>query len=79
MRMVDQLANSLTIQYWTQDNMKSSFKMVDEEGQIFQMLQDIVDHHTSEGAVPKSEGYWANSAGRRCQRRTSKVWDILVQ
>eukprot|EP00957_Ditylum_brightwellii_P058762 4454949-Ditylum_brightwellii.AAC.1 len=55
------------------------YYQVDDEGQIFLMLEDIIFHCVSEGAAPKSEGYWTNPAGRQYQRCTTKGWDILVQ
>eukprot|EP00957_Ditylum_brightwellii_P070964 5392663-Ditylum_brightwellii.AAC.1 len=65
--------------YTTNIIRENLYSLVDEEGQSFQTLEDIIDHCVSEGAVPKSEGYWTKSAGRQYRRCTMKGWDILVQ
>jgi hypothetical protein len=52
---------------------------VDEEGHRQMMLEEIIDHRTTQEAIPKSQGTYLNQYGVRRQKRTTRGWELLVQ
>ena len=54
------------------------YSQIDDEGNQFLMLDEIVDHRTNGSAVSVDDGWVTSSAGKR-RRQTTKGWDLLIQ
>lgn len=55
------------------------FAQVDDEGNRFVLLDDIVDHRKSEDALSGDDGYIVMENGMRHRRRTTQGWELCVQ
>lgn len=51
---------------------------VDEEGHRQVVLEEIIDHRTTQEAIPKSQGTYVNQYGVKRQKRTTRGWERLV-
>jgi len=56
------------------------YSQVDEDGHRYQLLEMIVDRHTTNGhAVDKEDEYAATKSGQRRQRQMMIGWEFLIQ
>jgi hypothetical protein len=58
---------------------ENMFAQVDDEGNQYLLLQEIVDHKKDNSAIPISEGMTINSSGTAKPKVTTKGWFLLVQ
>ena len=52
---------------------------IDEEGRRQMMLEEIIDHRSTQAAISKPEGTYTNQYGVRRQKQTTRGWELLVQ
>jgi hypothetical protein len=57
---------------------ESIYSQVDNEGQEFLMLDEIVDHRSDDSAV-RTENMWIQRGSNQRMRQTTKGWQLLVQ
>ena len=57
---------------------ESIFSHVDEEGNPFVLLDEIIDHRADATAIQQQNGY-VTFRGRRCPKRTTRGWFLCVQ
>ena len=57
---------------------ENMFAQVDDEGNRYTLLDEIVDHHADETAIPRSEGYTIGHNGNRKAKITTRGWSLLV-
>ena len=55
------------------------FAQIDENGNRFVMIDEIVDHRRNDSAVSIDDAFFVTSQGTRQRRRTTKGWELLVQ
>lgn len=55
------------------------FAQVDDEGNRFVLLDDIVDHRKSADALSGDDGYIMSESGMKYRRRTTQGWELCVQ
>jgi hypothetical protein len=57
------------------ENLMSS---VDDEGNLFVLMDEIIDHRKTPGALSESEAWIENKSGVRRRKLTTKGWELLV-
>ncbi len=45
---------------------------------MIHLLDEMMDHHTNNKAVPKGDGYFVTAQGTRRRKRTTKGWELLT-
>jgi hypothetical protein len=50
------------------------YSQIDDEGRQYILLQDIIDHQTTNDKLPKEERYQVSINGNIHHRRTTKGW-----
>ena len=58
---------------------ENMFAQVDEEGNMYMILQEIVDHKKDNSAVPMAEGMYQTRTGSERNKVTTRGWSLLVQ
>jgi len=58
---------------------ENMFAQVDDEGNMYQIMEEITDHKADGTAVPVSEGTVRNRSGTESAKVTTKGWKLLVQ
>ena len=57
------------------ENIMSS---VDDEGNMFVLLDEIIDHRSTDKALTEAEAWVETKSGSRRRKPTTKGWDLLV-
>jgi hypothetical protein len=57
---------------------QSLYAQVDDHGNEFILMKEIVDHKSDASAVKKDDG-WVEGRGNRSRRQTTRGWQLLVQ
>ena len=52
---------------------------VDNEGHRQMMLEEVIDHRTTQEAIPKGKGTYVNRYGVKRQKQTTRGWELLIQ
>jgi hypothetical protein len=55
------------------------FSQIDEHGQQFQVLNDILEHQKDGSAIPIEQGYITSRSGNRHPKKTTRGWKLLVE
>jgi hypothetical protein len=55
------------------------FSQIDNEGQSYAILQEIVDHHKNGHALTADDCFYTAKNGRRHAKQTTRGWEILVE
>ena len=55
------------------------FAQVDDEGNRFVLLDDIIDHRKSADALSGDDGFITSENGMKHRRRTTQGWELCVQ
>ena len=51
---------------------------IDNEGNLFVLLDEIIDHREHDGAFQEADAYIETKSGTNRLKRTTKGWDLLV-
>lgn len=52
---------------------------VDNEGHRQLMLQEIIDHHVNDDAIPKEQGHVITKNRLRCKVMTTRGWELHIE
>ena len=58
---------------------ENMFAQVDEEGNMYMILQEIVDHKKDNSAMPMAEGMYQTRTGSERNKVTTRGWSLQVQ
>ena len=58
--------------------MENIYTQVDDEGRMFVLMDEIIDHKKDDSAIPISEGTFVSNNSVR-KKRTTRGWKLLVQ
>ena len=58
---------------------ENMFSQVDEHGNEFLLLKEIVDHRKDGSAVSVDDGWFTDRSGKKQRRLTTKGWQLLVE
>jgi hypothetical protein len=58
---------------------ENTLSQVDDEGQSYSVLSEIVDHRTNGHAISKDDGFVEGRYGKRHLRITTQGWDLQVK
>ena len=59
--------------------MENIYSQVDEEGNMFVLMDEIIAHKKDPSAIDKSNGTYTTKNGQVCKKITTKGWKFLVQ
>ena len=59
--------------------MENIYSQVDEEGNMFVLMDEIVDHKKELSALSKSKGTHTTKMGAICKKITTKGWELKVE
>ncbi len=51
---------------------------VDDEGHQQMMLEEVIDHRTTQEAIPKGKGTYVNWYGVKRQKQATRGWELLT-
>ena len=57
------------------ENIMSS---VNDEGNLFVLLDEIIDHQKTDEAVAESDSWYLTKSGQRRRKPTTKGWELLI-
>jgi hypothetical protein len=66
-------------EYSTKIIAENLFAHVDDDGRSHAMLTEIIDHQTSEAAIPVSDGILETAHGTKRKKITTKGWELKVE
>ena len=55
------------------------FAQVDDEGNRYQLLSEIIDHRTNGSEITQQDAFVTTQTGTKRRRETTKGWEILVE
>jgi hypothetical protein len=55
------------------------YAQIDEEGQQYLILKEIIDHKASDDAITRADGFIIGQYGQRIPKRTTKGWKLCVE
>ena len=57
---------------------ENMYAQVDEEGNQYQLMNEITDHRKDASAISINDGFVANSSGNAVPKKTTRGWELLV-
>jgi hypothetical protein len=54
------------------------YSQVDEDGNFYSLLSEIVDHKSDGTAVRKEDGFEVTKDGQQRHQRTARGWKLLI-
>ena len=58
---------------------ENMFAQVDDEGNRYQLLSEIIDHRTNGSEITQQDAFVTTRTGTKRRRETTKGWEILVE
>ena len=58
---------------------ENMYSQVDEEGQQYTLMSEIIDHKTDGKALSKDDGLYLDRYGKQQPRMTTRGWKLLVE
>ena len=55
------------------------FAQIDEEGHRQLLLSEIIDHRSTDEAIPKDQGFYTTRHGMKRRKMTTKGWELCVE
>jgi hypothetical protein len=55
------------------------FEQVNQEGNRLLLLEDVIDHRSTKGAIKQVDTFVHAPNGRRRRRQTTKGWELLLK
>ena len=83
--LIDRSENSVEFKYGISESLSANiiarnlYSQIDEEGNRHILLEDIIDHWQSNGAIDKDDAFIMMKNGVKRRRKTTQGWHMLCQ
>jgi hypothetical protein len=64
---------------WSDGRTEDLFSEVDDEGNMYVLLDDIIDHRNTEGYISGDNGFITLDNGMKQRRQTTQGWELCLQ